>query len=991
MKNLLSNLLLWQKFAILAILGAVLCAVPTGLFLREAHTNIEVGRLEAVGVGLVQKIEPLRRALFVARGQSLENEARHADVGPILSRLAEVRQHAETVKADVDMVADVAHAQTKLDKLKGKMEGRAEVAEEDWQAAADAVNELVTEVLDKSGLTLDPQMDSFYVMSVSSDIVPQIMENIARTRDGVRALAQKHDEALALQTYAFAHFAAVHVGEVNDQVAKVASVNPKAAALIKSETISAQAKSLIEQGMKAIASGDIQALRQYGEAVGRVEMALEDYTVPALNTLNDLLVDRMAQQRARSNTLLAVMGGIVLVAVGLGYALVRSVTEPIGRAIAAANAVKDGDLSQRIEVRGRDESARLLQAISSMQSGLRDRNDKDARVMTETSRIRQALDVAAANVMVANGEQEIVYANQSMLQMLRNCEADVRKHIGDFQASALVGGRIDHFLRGLTGELGLLDQLSGTRQTRLSVGGRKFDLSLTPIRDAEGKSLGVVSEWKDMTEEMARAERDAALAAENQRVRQALDASSTNVMIADTDGNIVYANTSVQEMLRRNEAELRKTLPSFSVATMVGANFDQFHKSPSHQRNILASLRGTHVAKIKVGSLSFSLSACPITDAQGKSLGSVVEWRDRTAEVAAEAEISTLVDAATQGDFSHRLTLTSSEPFYQLLSNKFNDLINTVSKTIVEVRVAASELTSAANQVSETSQSLSQSAASQAASVEETSASLQEMAASVKQNADNANVTDGMATKAAKEAMEGGDAVTRTVEAMKDIATKISIIDDIAYQTNLLALNAAIEAARAGEHGRGFAVVAAEVRKLAERSQVAAQEIGHLAGSSVGLAEKAGDLLKQMVPSIHKTSELVQEIAAASGEQSDGVVQINGAMEHLNSATQQNASAAEQLSATSEELSAQATQLQGLMGFFKLRNDGGSEGASSSGMSHASHSHGGGGHRPASRPAARPSAMPSAMSSRPGPGSTPNLAASHGHGDPIDESHFAHF
>jgi methyl-accepting chemotaxis protein len=159
------------------------------------------------------------------------------------------------------------------------------------------------------------------------------------------------------------------------------------------------------------------------------------------------------------------------------------------------------------------------------------------------------------------------------------------------------------------------------------------------------------------------------------------------------------------------------------------------------------------------------------------------------------------------------------------------------------------------------------------------------------------------------------------MDAMKAIATKISIIDDIAYQTNLLALNAAIEAARAGEHGKGFAVVAAEVRKLAERSQVAAQEIGNLAGSSVKLAEKAGSLLTQMVPSIHKTSELVQEIAAASGEQADGVAQITGAMGHLSTATQQTASASEELSATAEELSAQAAQLQELMSYFRLAND----------------------------------------------------------------------
>jgi methyl-accepting chemotaxis protein len=297
------------------------------------------------------------------------------------------------------------------------------------------------------------------------------------------------------------------------------------------------------------------------------------------------------------------------------------------------------------------------------------------------------------------------------------------------------------------------------------------------------------------------------------------------------------------------------------------------------------------------------------TEAQGRAATAVAE------------EIGTAVDGAMQGDFTHRIGLEGKEQFHADLCNKFNQLIDTMSGTIREVRAAANQLTAASSQVSQTSQSLSQSASQQAASVEETTASLQEMNASVKGNAESATVTDGIATRAAKEAQDGGNAVGQTVDAMKAIATKIGIVDDIAYQTNLLALNAAIEAARAGEHGKGFAVVAAEVRKLAERSQVAAQEIGGLASTSVGLAEKAGALLNGMVPSIQKTSELVQEIAAASGEQADGVAQITGAMNHLSGATQQTASASEELSATAEELSAQAEQLQELMSFFRLGDD----------------------------------------------------------------------
>ncbi|MDD2810058.1 methyl-accepting chemotaxis protein [Rhodoferax sp.] len=245
-------------------------------------------------------------------------------------------------------------------------------------------------------------------------------------------------------------------------------------------------------------------------------------------------------------------------------------------------------------------------------------------------------------------------------------------------------------------------------------------------------------------------------------------------------------------------------------------------------------------------------------------------------------------------------------------------MVDKLSQVVSDVNGGAHALASASGQISATAQSLSQAASEQAAGVEETSASMEQMTASIAQNSQNAKVTEGMASQAARDAADGGQAVLATVAAMKQIAKKIGIIDDIAAQTNLLALNAAIEAARAGEHGKGFAVVAAEVRKLAERSQVAAAEIGEVAASSVAMAEKAGSLLAQMVPNIRKTSDLVQEITAASGEQTSGVAQINTAVAQLSQITQQNASASEELAATSEEMSSQAEQLQQSMRFFRL-------------------------------------------------------------------------
>nr|WP_282283943.1 methyl-accepting chemotaxis protein [Pseudomonas sp. PS02302] len=336
------------------------------------------------------------------------------------------------------------------------------------------------------------------------------------------------------------------------------------------------------------------------------------------------------------------------------------------------------------------------------------------------------------------------------------------------------------------------------------------------------------------------------------------------------------------EQVRGNIQRLVEDANQLSQAAMAG-RLDTRADASAHQgdfRRIVAGINGTLDAIV-----------APVNEAMGVMAG------------LSQGDLSRTV----RGDYQGQLLE---------LKESINGTVGKLNQIIGDVRLSADALASASEEISATAQSMSQASTEQAASVEETSASVEQMSASIAQNTENAKVTDGMAGKAAREANEGGEAVGETLVAMKTIAEKIGIVDDIAYQTNLLALNAAIEAARAGEHGKGFAVVAAEVRKLAERSQVAAQEIGTVAKSSVALAERAGSLLDEMVPSISKTSDLVQEIAAASEEQSSGVTQINSAMLQLNQITQQNASASEELAATAEEMSGQAEQLQRLMGFF---------------------------------------------------------------------------
>jgi methyl-accepting chemotaxis protein len=419
---------------------------------------------------------------------------------------------------------------------------------------------------------------------------------------------------------------------------------------------------------------------------------------------------------------------------------------------------------------------------------------------------------------------------------------------------------------------------------RIAKGGREIWIQATynPIFDPDGKAYKVVKYATDVTEQVKAA----------QMLQQAVEQSQDAMAAAE-------------------QGDLGRRIPMDGKSGQIQALCGGINRMLETTSTVFED-----VGRVFGGLAQGDLSQRIEREYQG-AFGEVRRNANVTSQTLADVidDVARVLGGLANGDLGQRITRQSAGVFDKL-KNDANESSEKLSQIIDEVRAAGDALTSAAAQVSSTAQSLSQSASEQAASVEETTSSIDAMSASITQNSDNARVTNGMAAKASKEGSEGGEAVALTVQAMKKIAQKISIVDDIAYQTNLLALNAAIEAARAGEHGKGFAVVAAEVRKLAERSQEAAKEIGDLATDSVSTAERAGRLLQEIVPSIQKTSGLVQEIAAASSEQSQSVSQIGTAMGQLNKATQQNASASEELAATSEELSGQAEQLQQSMSFF---------------------------------------------------------------------------
>ena len=276
-----------------------------------------------------------------------------------------------------------------------------------------------------------------------------------------------------------------------------------------------------------------------------------------------------------------------------------------------------------------------------------------------------------------------------------------------------------------------------------------------------------------------------------------------------------------------------------------------------------------------------------------------------------------LATAVATGDLTRTVEVTNHDEIGTMVT-ALNGMVENLRRVAHEVTEASTSVATGAEQLSATAGQLAEGASEQGAATEQTTAAMEQMGASVQQNADNAQQTDRLASKASADAQTSGTAVTQTVSAMKNIAERISVIEEIARKTDLLALNAAVEAARAGDHGKGFAVVASEVRKLAERSATAAGEIGQLSRGGVSLAEGAGEMLIRLVPDIRKTADLVQEVSAASREQSTGIAQTNKALQQLDQVTQQNAAAAEQVAATAGELSNQAQQLQRAVGFFKL-------------------------------------------------------------------------
>jgi methyl-accepting chemotaxis protein len=428
-----------------------------------------------------------------------------------------------------------------------------------------------------------------------------------------------------------------------------------------------------------------------------------------------------------------------------------------------------------------------------------------------------------------------------------------------------------------------------------------------------------------------RTERDRAAAMENARIRTALDKVSTAAMLVDTDGKVIYLNEAVQTLFRSVATDLRKRAPSFDPERLIGSNFSALYSLPG-------SIAGAHTSEERYGDATLKVVANAVTDSQGRQVGTVVQWLDRTPEVATEAEVEAIVARALDGDLVPRIAMQGKSGFFEKLANGINALLENMSEIVRTISAAASEVRVGSEEIARGNTNLSQRTEEQASSLEETASSMEEMTSTVKSNADNAAQANQLALAARTQASQGGAVVSSAVAAMSEINTSskkiadiIGVIDEIAFQTNLLALNAAVEAARAGDQGRGFAVVASEVRNLASRSAEAAKEIKGLIQDSVvkvgegsKLVDESGHMLEGIVGAVKKVTDIVAEIAAASQEQAAGIEEVNKAVMSMDEMTQQNAALVEESAAAAEALTQQAEGLTETMAKYRIAAGGAS-------------------------------------------------------------------
>ena len=694
--------------------------------------------------------------------------------------------------------------------------------------------------------------------------------------------------------------------------------------------------------------------------------------VKEMNAFQTGETDKAAKVDAEDYTvargfMFGVGGAAMLLAIAIAMWITRSITAPINAAVAVANQMAAGDFDFTLELDRTNEVGALARALRQLQATVRTMTG-DASSLAKAAVEGQLTTRADAGKHRGDFQRILQGVNSTLdtvvgsldampaIAVIIDREFNIRyiNNIGatvlGLPKSQLIGTKCYQHFRtsdcrtsSCACDRAMQMGAPATSQTDAHPCGKSLDIEYSgvPFKDQQGAIVGALEVVTDLT-----AIKTATRAAESQARYQSDAVAKLLVNLT----NVSKGNLSIDTQLATTDAHTRVIGESFTkvngaLATTVEAIAGLVTDADALTRAAVegkldtradASKHGGDFRKI-VDGVNRTLDA--VTVPLGVAAGYVerISKGDIPAKItdnyagdfnAIKTNLNVLIDAmetVTQVSKTiaggNLVVKVKPRSEHDELMLTLAEMVKNVAEVVGDVRAATENVANGSKEMSATSETVSHGATQQASSIEEVSASVEQMSANIRQNADNATQTEKIANKAASDAIEGGNAVTQTVAAMKQIASKISIIGEISRQTNLLALNAAIEAARAGEHGRGFAVVASEVRKLAERSQKAAGEITDLSASSVAVAERAGALLAHILPDVQKTAELVQEITAASREQDTGTAQISKAIQQLNQVIQQNASAAEEMSATSVELSSQADRLQSTITFFKVESD----------------------------------------------------------------------